>query len=276
MELKGSLVLVTGASSGIGAAVARALARAGAAVILVARGAEGLEGVAEEIRRGGGIAHVVPADAGAWEQVSTAADRVLADVGVPDAIVNNAGAGRFLFLDETDADEAVQMMAVPYFAAFFMARAFLPAMLDRGTGTILQVNSAVSAICWPGAVGYTAARYALRGFTAALRQDLRGTGVRVSSVTMAEVSSNYFANNPGAEERLPKISRIIGRVTPERAADTIVEALRRDARDVNGPWRWRVLRPLVAGMPRPFEWLMWRTGVAHPRARERRSSRRAR
>jgi len=154
-----------------------------------------------------------------------------------------------------------------------VTRAFADAMLDRGSGTILQVNSAVSAICWPGAIGYTAARYALRGFTAALRQDFRGTGLHVSSVTMAEVSSNYFENNPGARERLPKISRIIGRVTPEHAAQTIVDALRRDARDVHSPWRWRAMRPLVAAAPRPFEWLMWRTGAAHPRAKGRRARR---
>lgn len=262
-------MLVTGASSGIGAATARALAREGARVILVARGAEALERVAQEIRRAGGEAHAIPADLGSWEPVSAAADRVLADVGVPDAIVNNAGAGRFLFVDETDPQEAVQMMAVPYFAAFYVTRAFVEAMLERGSGTILQVNSAVSALSWPGAIGYAAARYALRGFTAALRQDLKGTGVHVSSVTMAEVSSDYFTNNPGARDRIPRISRLVGTVTPEHAADTIVGALRRDARDVHAPWRWRVLRALVAVLPRPFEWLMWRTGVPHPRAARR-------
>ncbi len=267
MQLRGSLVLVTGASSGIGAATARALAREGARVVLVARGAEALERVAEDIRRGGGEAHAVPADVGSWEQVSAAAERVLADIGVPDAIVNNAGAGRFLFLDETDPDEAVQMMAVPYFAAFYVARALVPAMLERRSGTVLQVNSGVSMLSWPGAVGYTAARYALRGFTAALRQDLRGTGVHVSSVTLAEVSSDYFTNNPGAQERIPKLSRLVGTMTPEQAADAIVSALRRDARDVHGPWRWRATQPFAGMMPRLFDWLMWRTGTPHPRAK---------
>ena len=270
MQLRGKLVLVTGASSGIGAATARALAREGARTVLVARGAEALERVADEIRRAGGEAHPVPADVAAPEQVSALAERVLADVGVPDALVNNAGAGRFLFLDETDPQEVVQMMAVPYFAAFYVTRAFVPAMLERGSGTVLQVNAAASVIAWPGGVGYTAARHALRGFTLALRQDLRGTGLHVSSVTLGEVSSDYFANNPGVKERIPKISRIIGTATPEAAANTIVGALRRDARDVHGPWRWRALRPLVQLVPRPFEWLMWRTGVHHPRANLRR------
>jgi len=88
-----------------------------------------------------------------------------------------------------------EMMAMPYFAAFYITRALLPAMLRRGSGHLVYVNSPASLVAWPGAAAYTAARWALRGFAEALRADLRGTRLRVSSVIPGKVSSSYFAHN---------------------------------------------------------------------------------
>jgi short-subunit dehydrogenase len=96
VELRGSQILVTGASSGIGAALARELARRGAILTLVARSREGLEAVAAEIEREGGAAHVEPADLGQVEAVEALAARVLERSGPPDVLINNAGAGRWL------------------------------------------------------------------------------------------------------------------------------------------------------------------------------------
>jgi uncharacterized protein len=264
MELGGRLALVTGASSGIGAATARALASEGARIVLVAHEPEALEKVAEEIRASGAEAQAVAADLSQHEEVTELGERVLSEIGVPDVIVNNAGAGRFLFIDETDPEEAVQMMAVPYFAAFFVTRAFIERMLARGSGTILMVNSPVSIGPWPGAIGYASARYALRGFTEALRQDLRGTGLHVGSVTPAKVSSPYFDRHPGAAERVPKIGRVAGTMTPEQVAEVIVKALRRDAGDVQAPWRWAAIVPFARAVPAPLAWLYAKTGARRP------------
>jgi short-subunit dehydrogenase len=262
VEVAGRLAVVTGASSGIGAATVRALAAERVRLVLMARRAEPLEQLANEIRSTGGEAYAVAADLGQHAAVAAAAERVLGEIGVPDVIVNNAGAGRFLFIDETDPEEAVQMMAVPYFATFFVTRAFIEPMLQRGSGTILMVNSPVAIVPWPGAIGYAAARYAVRGFTDALRQDLRGTGLRVSSVTPAEVSSGYFDANPGAAERVPKIGKLlVGTMTSEQVAEVIVGALRRDARDVYPPLRWGVIEPFARAVPRPVEWLYAKTGA---------------
>ena len=108
------------------------------------------------------------------------AERINADVGTPDIIVNNAGAGQWKFVDETSPEEAVQMMAVPYFAAFYVTHAFLPGMLRRNTGHIVNVSSVGSRFVWPGATAYIAARWAVRGFTEALRADLAGTKIGVT------------------------------------------------------------------------------------------------
>jgi uncharacterized protein len=79
------------------------------------------------------------------------AERISTDVGTPDIIVNNAGAGQWKFVDEMRPEEAVQMMAVPYFAAFYITHAFLPGMLRRNTGHIVNVSSVGSRFVWPGA-----------------------------------------------------------------------------------------------------------------------------
>ncbi|WP_067897513.1 SDR family NAD(P)-dependent oxidoreductase [Nocardia vaccinii] len=255
MRIAESLAVVTGASSGIGAATAERLAREGARVVLVARRKTRIDTVVDDIVQGGGVAAGIAADLTVVEDVDRVADYVLTNFGVPDIVINNAGAGRFLSIDETTAEQAVQMMAAPYFAAFFTTRAFISQMLARGTGTILMVNTPVSVMPWPGAVGYASARYALRGFTESLRQDLRGTGIHVSSVTPTKVHSDYFVNNPGSEDRIPGIEAIVGSTTPDRVAAVICRALATNATDVHTPWRWRLVQPLARAFPQPFHWL---------------------
>jgi short-subunit dehydrogenase len=103
-------------------------------------------------------------------------------------LTNNAGAGRWLALEETDPNEAISMMSVPYFAAFFVTKAFIEDMVRRGSGQIGNVNSPMAYLTIPGATRYTASRRALRGFNDALRADLRGTGVRVTHLVFGPVS----------------------------------------------------------------------------------------
>lgn len=267
MELKGRLAVVTGASGGIGAATARLLAKQGARVVLVARSREALEALADGIRADGGEAHAVVADLGLPESVALLTREVLSAMGVPDLLVNNAGAGRWLFTDETPPEEAVAMMEAPYFAAFFATRAFLPGMLERGSGLIVNVNSPMALMPWPGATGYGAARWALRGFTEALRQDLAGTGVAVMHFVPGKTSSAYFEHNPGSEERIPLVSKLIPTLTPEAAAAALVGGVERDARDVVVPFMLRLFRIFERPFPGMTRWLLRATGVKHPRAR---------
>ncbi len=116
MEVAGTTAVVTGASSGIGAATASRLAEAGSRVVLVARTVEALERVAQHVRATGGIADVIPADLSDPDAVDRVAAEVVERAGTPDIVVNNAGAGRWLHVLETDPDELLSMTAVPYFA----------------------------------------------------------------------------------------------------------------------------------------------------------------
>ncbi|MDA1053256.1 MAG: SDR family NAD(P)-dependent oxidoreductase [Planctomycetota bacterium] len=235
MNIRGKVVLITGASRGIGAATAIAFAGAGARVILMARIAAGLEETASRIRSTGGHADTYDVDITDEDPLQPKIADILSDTGVPDVIVNNAGAGKFLFVPETSPAQARDMMAVPYFGAFNVTRAFIPGMIERGNGQIINITSPISHLVWPGATGYAAARWAMRGFTEALREDLRRTGVRVSLVVLGKTQSSYFDNNPGSEERLPRIAKFFPTLTVDNAAAAILKAARRNREQIVSP-----------------------------------------
>jgi len=263
MNPRGKTALVTGASSGIGAATARALAEAGAArVLLVARRASELERVAASI---GPAATGYPVDLSISSAVDQLAVRVTREAGTPDIIVNNAGAGRWKFVDETSPDEAVQMMAVPYFAAFYVTHAFLPAMLKRNSGHIVNVSSVGSRFVWPGATAYIAARWAIRGFTEALRSDLAGTNIKVTLYESGVVQSPYWEHNAGSQDRVPGMGKLIPPLTPEAAARAIVRGIEREQKLVVVPFMMKLTYWQHAVFPGVVQWLMTRTGYRRAR-----------
>jgi uncharacterized protein len=258
VNLRGKKALVTGASSGIGAATARELARAGARVLLLARRRQELERVAAGL--GDRVAAVHAVDLTDPDAVARVASRITADLGTPDLVVNNAGAGQWKFVDETSPAEAVQMMAVPYFAAFFVTQAFLPGMLARGSGHIVNVSSTASRLVWPGATAYTAARWAVRGFTEALRADLAGTGIGVTLFEGGPVASRYWDHNPGSRERIPGVARLIPVMSAEEAARALVHGVERGRRLVVAPGLMRLVYLQHRLLPGVVQWLMVRTG----------------
>lgn len=141
-------MVVTGASSGIGAALARELAGRGAGLVLVARSRDALEALAADLPG----SSVVVGDLSTAVGCSRVAAEVLAG-GVPDVVVNNAGAGRWLAVDETPEGEATAMMGVPYLAAFELTRALSPAMIARGSGRLVYMTSVSAFLHVPGSTG---------------------------------------------------------------------------------------------------------------------------
>jgi len=264
MHVQNALVLVTGASGGIGAATAREMAAAGAKVLLLARTQSKLDAVAGEIRNAGGQAYVYPCDLSDADAVGATAERIKAEVGVPDILINNAGAGRWLAVEETDPAEAISMMSAPYFAAFFVTRAFVQDMVRRGSGRIANVNSPMAYLVIPGATGYAACRCALRGFNDSLRADLRGTGVGVTHLVFGEVTSDYFDNNPGAHDRIPSISKIIPTLSPEKTARYIVRAIQADKDIIVRPLIMKMIVIFTRFMPGTSAWLNAVTGWRRP------------
>jgi len=153
------------------------------------------------------------------------------------------------------------MMRVPTLAAFFVTKAFLPAMIQQGTGRILNINTPVALSPWPGALGYATARWALRGFSEALRADLHGTGLRVTTVYPGKVKTPYFERNPGAEDRIPGISKFVPTLTSARTGEWIAKVAERGPRDAYSPFALRVIAWLSQHFPRATAWLITRTGA---------------
>jgi len=156
------------------------------------------------------------------------------------------------------------MMGAPYFAAFFVTRRCLPAMLAARRGHIVNLNSPVVRGGWPSAAGYAAARYALYGWTEALRYDLHGTGVGVTSVIASQTASDYWANNPGAWERRPRIADVLRVVTPEEVARAVLAGIEGNQREVVLPFMLRVFFAANLAAPWLVEWLVARTGHQRP------------
>jgi short-subunit dehydrogenase len=230
------LVLVTGASSGIGAATAKLYGARGDRVLVLARNEAKLEEVVAAIRRDGGAASPYAVDLADASAIAETSARIKREAGTPDILINNAGAGRWLPLLETSAEEALAMIEVPYLAAFNLTRAFLPEMIARRTGAVACITSPGSFVAWPNAAAYIAARHALLGFTESLRADLRRTGLSVTLVVLGEVETPYWQHNPGSREHMPKSNPSLAPVlTPEQAAQAIVQGVERGQHRVVKP-----------------------------------------
>lgn len=244
----GKTVLVTGGSSGIGRATAEHLADRGATLLLVARSKARLAEVADGIRCRGGCVQAFPADLSSEKEVAAVQQEILAAVGAPDIIVHSAGAGRWLPLVETPLDEARRIIEVPALASIFVTRAFLPAMIEQGSGQIVIVTSPASHIVWRNACCYIAARHALKGFADALRVELRGTGVALHLVTLGTVESPYWQHNPGSRAHVPApIPWLMPELSTDEAAETIISAIEHRRRHIVRPWFFRVLFLLKLG-----------------------------
>ncbi len=239
MKLAGRTALVTGASSGIGAAVARELVRRGAQPILVARGADKLEELASELRDAGGTVKVEPCDLSDDVEIGRLAERLLVGDGTPDVLINNAGAGIWRATWETDAGYGEKAMRLPYLAAYELTRLLIPAMMERGSGWVLNMTSAAGYLTIPGATAYGVARWAMRAFSYQLEAELRGSGVGVTLLAPFEVDSPYFDNNPGSRERIPKIAALVGDMTPADVAREATDSIERERRERIVPWRGR-------------------------------------
>ena len=217
--------------------------------------------VVEQIRAQGHEADAYGVDLSDPKAISCVVAQLTQTHGSPHIVVNNAGAGRWLPISATSAEEAAQMMAVPYLAAFNLTRDLLPGMLARRAGHIVNVTSVAARLVWPGAVAYTAARAAMEGFTNALRADLQGSGLGVTLATFGAVDTPYWDHNPGSRERLPRLAAMIPVLAADKAAALIVAAIVKGSRTVVAPGLFRLLFFLNALFPAPVEASLRGTGT---------------
>jgi NAD(P)-dependent dehydrogenase (short-subunit alcohol dehydrogenase family) len=198
--LAGRIALVTGASRGIGLAVSRSLAAAGARVAMAARTGHVLDAAADEI---GGYPFI--ADVATEDGVRHVRDGIAALFGAgPDLVVHSAGAFGVAPVVETEPAAFDRMLAVNLRGAFLVARAFLPAMLAARGGDLVLVGSVAGRTGFPGNGAYSASKFGLRGLHEVLLQEMRGTGVRVTLVEPAATDTPLWDPlDPDARADLP-------------------------------------------------------------------------
>jgi len=215
--LKESIAVITGASSGIGAALARGMAREGASVVIAARREDHLDAIAEEITHGGGTAIPVRADVTVREEAEGIIQTAIGRFGRIDVLVNNAGRGHFASVEDTTDEMIHSMFALNAFALWYTTRPALVAMKKRGSGHIINVASMAGKLGYPFNSAYVAAKHACVGFTHALRMELVGTSIHATVVCPAGVLTDWASVTEGAP-MLPFFSAS-GRVIKKLAAE---------------------------------------------------------
>jgi short-subunit dehydrogenase len=198
-------VVVTGASSGIGEQIAREFARRGYRLVLVARRADRLRDLAEEL---GGLAHVLPADLSNRDDRATLPDQVAALGVVADVLINNAGLTTLGPVAESNPQTQLKLVEVDVAAVVDLCCRFLPGMVKRGRGAVLNVASVGAFGPVPGQASYGAAKAFVLSYTQAMREELRGTGVTAATLCPGPVKTGFgeAAGIPDeeAEKSLPK------------------------------------------------------------------------
>jgi short-subunit dehydrogenase len=261
------VVVVAGASSGVGRATARAFAERGDHVALIAREGDGLRAALDEARLLT-TAIAAPADLGDADQVEAAADRIERELGPIDVWVNVAMLSVFTPVRELRADEVRRVTEVTYLGLVHGTLAALRRMLPRDRGAIVQVGSALSYRAIPLQAAYCGAKFAARGFTDALRCELLhdGSGVRVTTVHLPAINTPQFEV---VRNRLPNRPRPVAPIyQPEVAARAILHAA-----DHGGRERWvgrATIQTILGAMlfPRILDRYLARTGFDAQQADE--------
>ncbi|GAC1696330.1 MAG: SDR family oxidoreductase [Gemmatimonadaceae bacterium] len=222
--LRGRSAVVTGASRGIGRAVARSLSQAGARVVLLARNAEALHATARELTQD---ALTIPCDVADPESVATAVERTRAAVGTPDILVNNAGRFSLSLLHLTEDADFSAAVATNLSAPFLLVKAFLGAMLARGGGHIVTIGSIADRTPFPENAAYAATKFGVRALHEVLREETRGSGVRATLVSPGPVDTPLW--DPVAPDTRPGYTPRSAMLSADAVADAVTYVVTRDA-----------------------------------------------
>jgi short-subunit dehydrogenase len=249
-EDSGRVAIVTGASSGIGWATARAFARRGTTVVAVARREERLRALVDELRRDAPASFHLAGDLGERDFAEGVVDEAAARLGRVDALVNNAAIPVRKLLYRTSVEEAEEAIRIDFLSCLWTSFAAIPVMLRQGGGAIVNVSSFASKVVPTHETLYAAAKCAMNGFSEGLWNDLRGSGIHVALVHPGPIDTEIW-------EKGDQPNRFRGRkYPPELVADAILEAIDRRIHELVVPRRnvklmlARLLRLVAPGLMR--------------------------
>jgi len=228
----GKVALVTGGSSGIGKAIACGLAERGMHVWLVAQRKDLLDSARMEVethrKNQSQVIGTVSADVSDWNQVRMAVKQVSEKSGPPDLLVNSAGVTHPGYVEKLDINIFSWMMEVNYFGTVYITKELLPAMIKRGSGYILNIASLVGYIGGIGYSAYGASKFAVHGFTDALRQEMKVYGIGVSILYPSDTDTPQLAyENEFKPVEVKAIANLTGAMTPSAVAKIAVKGIER-------------------------------------------------
>ena len=231
---KGKTVWITGASSGIGAELARQFAEEGARVIISSHEAEELEGVRKALEPVSKEVHTVVFNLGKPDEVLTTAQKVLEQFGRVDVLMNNGGISTRAEAIETTIEMDRKIMEIDYFAGVILAKALLPKMIENGYGHIGVTSSISGKFGWPLRSAYAAAKHALFGFYKSLWAENRHRGIRVTIFSPGRVRTNisYHALLKDGKEHGKMDPGLDRGIAPATCARKMIRAMKRNRKDV--------------------------------------------
>ncbi|RXP61903.1 3-ketoacyl-ACP reductase [Lutibacter sp. HS1-25] len=225
-SLKGKKALITGAGKGIGKALALAFAKEGIDVALLSRTTSDLEKVAEEVRAFGVEAYVVAADVASLDSVNNAAANVLKSFGQIDILINNAGIGKFGNFMALEPAEFEQIIQINLMGVYYVTRAFLPQMIERKVGDIINISSTAGLNGNAMTSAYSASKFGLIGMTDSLMKEVRKHNIRVSCLTPSTVATDMALDLKLTDGNPEKVMQ------PEDIAELLVSQLKLNRRVV--------------------------------------------
>ena len=253
-EIKG-VALVTGASSGIGAATAKKLAKNGIQVILAARRLERLLGVKRDIEAEGGKVDVIQVDLTREEDRLTLFNRIKSSFNQLDLLINNAGSGWYGYYADMPWETAREILALNVSASLHLTSLFLPGMKDKGSGHIINIGSIAGNLPNQGVAVYSATKSFLDAFTSALYRESRGSNIQVSIVRAGPVISEFCKTAATRKNGRHLPTEKVG-VTAEKVADRIWQLVKKPRKVVYIPGYLRI----TPWIELSFGWLVDRLG----------------
>jgi short-subunit dehydrogenase len=224
---EGKLVLISGASSGIGKALALGLAQLGARLILLGRKESALIETQVLCLKYTSMCNYYVGDIGDWETVLRMGSNIKESFGIPDIVVNNAGEGAFKSIADSKENEAELAIRSPYLSSFYWVQFFISDFKNRNSGTFVNVNAPAAYFPFPNTAAYSCTRAALRHLTRCLRLEMRGTNIRVQDVVPGLTASAYFTNNNmDWNKGIPEINQLLFKpLSPEEVAKKMIQQI---------------------------------------------------